>query len=248
MGNFVVLNNSLNKRYLAIDKKCFANLFACEQKLKFYSFKQVGSVRACEVYFDTPNNLLENAGLSVCKISEGNNHFFKVEQIKKTSSLIKNKVFVHKVGAKDKLCDHAFYLTDGLKGLFSLSLSIDVENVIKNAVPKISVSYETSVFKVVSGSGFRCYLCLENILFNNFTTKRKEEKQAVLFKNQNLDGYENEFEKFVAEIEKNVKNFVLLEENTYKYAQKITKAIDKKQAKKDAVAMKAKILENKKLD
>lgn len=52
---------------------------ALDRRLPLYSFENQGGSRLRETYFDTPGKLLERAGLTLCKVVEGNKACFIVE-------------------------------------------------------------------------------------------------------------------------------------------------------------------------
>lgn len=228
MGKFVNKQSVGIVKYEAIIKNSFSKVLRLSQILKFYKFQFVENSQSSETFYDTPNDLLYNAGIVLSKVQEGSRVFFKVEQ---SAYLAKNfkhsstKIFVHKIGPKDKLTDHAFYLVDGIRGLYSTSFSIDLEHVIKNAIPKITIQTNSIVYKVISGSGFRCYMAHEQILYKNFITKKKYRSQGMTIKHIGPEQYLDEFNKFNASVEKHCKEFLVIHDNTFEHASKVTKKI-----------------------
>ena len=241
MGKFVEINKKDIVKYQALTDKPFGKIMALEQYLKFYKFQPCGNIKFSEVFYDTPNDMLTKTGILLSRVQEDDKVYFKVAPMKTIKSAPTSKVFAHKVLAKDKLKDHAFYLVDGIKGLFNTPFSIDLENVIKNSVPKIAYYIDSQCIRVISGSGFRSYMCLEDIRYENFDTKRQEKSHGLTVKLDSPAQYMTEFETFNAQIKKHCKDFVEMDDEIFNHIKNMTKKIDPKQARIDAKKAKEKI-------
>jgi len=245
MGYQIKINNSLTKKYEAVNNIAFAKFLGFAQGLKFQKLYYLGKDTCVETYFDTANHLLNHSGIILSRIKEDDNVFFKVESTSSLSNILNKigkEVFVHKVGENDKLADHGFYIKDGITSLFQSSFSIDLDNVIKNAEPKMEVRINADIYDIVSGTGMRAKLALENKTVVNFETNRVYSVQSLTIKlESNPNAYLDEFNKLNDLIQKNCKDFILVDENQFDWATKVTKAISKEQAKKDKKAMKEKI-------
>ncbi|MBQ3494600.1 MAG: hypothetical protein IJA69_04210 [Clostridia bacterium] len=229
MGKFVQKQNFGVEKYEAIIKNSFKKVLALGQVLKFYKFQFAGSLTSSETFYDTAGHILEKAGIILSRIQERDRVFFKVEQsayLKKTFKHTTSKIFTHKVGAKDSIKDHAFYLVDGIRGLYSTSFSVDLENVIKNAVPTITISTKADVYKVISGTGFRCYMAHEEIVYKNFETKKKYQSQGMTIKHLGPEQYLDEFNEFNKAVQKHCKEFLVVHDNTFEHAKNVTKKIE----------------------
>ena len=230
MGCFVKIKSDTTKKYEAVSNTGFKNFLAFARRLKFQKLSYLGKDIAIETYYDTPAHLLNKSGIVLSRFAEGNNIFFKVENttyLSKVLNKLQKEVFVHKVGANDKLSDHAFYIKDGITSLFSTAFSIDLENVIKNAEPKMEVQIVADIYQLASGTGMRAKIALENKTIKNFETKRKYEVQSMTIKlaNDNIEIFKNDFEQFNNLIQKNCKEFLLIDENQFDLATKVTKPI-----------------------
>ncbi len=246
MGKFVKIANKDIVKYEALSNKPFDKIFKLEKILKFYKFQYFGVIRSSEVFYDTPNDLLYKAGVILSRIQEDDRVFFKVSQSSSNKTKIKDqKVFSHKVAPKDTIKDHSFYLVDGIKGLFNTPFNIDLENIIKNSIPKISITITANVYKVISGTGFRAFMCHEDIRYNNHESKRQEKANGMTIKLDSPEQYYPEFQDFNKAIQKHCKEFVEVHDNMYEHAKKITKKIDAKQAKEDIKKVKEQIANSK---
>lgn len=246
MGYFVKINNDTTKKYEAVSSTAFKNFLRFARGLKFQKVSRLGKDVVTETYYDTPAHLLNKSGIILSKFEEGNNIFFKVENtsyLSKVLNKIHKEVFVHKVGANDQLSDHAFYIKDGITSLFSTPFSIDLENVIKNATPKMEVKIVAEIYQVTSGTGMRARVALENKTVKNFETKRKPyEVQSMTVKlyNDTVELFKEDFEEFNNLLQKNCKEFLLVDENQFDFATKVTKPIAPKVKEKKTKADKKK--------
>jgi len=233
MGYFVKINSETTKTYEAVSNTAFKNFLDFAKHLKFQKVVKLGNDIAKETYFDTPAHLLNKSGVVLSRFQEGSNVFFKVENasfMSKVLNKMQKEVFVHKVGANDKLTDHGFYIKDGITSLFSTAFSIDLENVVKSAEPKMEVEIRADIYQLTSGTGMKAKIALENKFVRNLETKRKYEVQGLTVKleSENIALYKEEFEKLNALIQKNCKEFLLIDENQFDFASKVTKAIPPK--------------------
>lgn len=242
MGKFVELSNKGIVKYEALTDKPFEKVFALERILKFYKFQYFGQVRTSEIFYDTPNDLLNKAGLTLSKIQEDDRVFFKVCQVSDSKTALSHqKIFSHRVGVKDTLADHAFYLVDGIRGIFSSPFYIDLEHVIQNAVPKVGIFTSANVYKVMSGTGFRSFMGMEQTTYNNYETKRQQKLEGLTVKLDGPDQYMDEFIDFNDKLKKYCKSFIEVNDNLYEHVKTVTRKIDAKQARQDAKKAKEEI-------
>lgn len=233
MGHFVKINSDTTKKYEAVSQTAFKNFLDFANHFRFQKLVRVGDDFAKETYFDTPNHLLNKSGIVLSKFQEGNVVFFKVENasfMSKVLNSLHKEVFVHQVGFNDKLSDHAFYIKDGITSMFSTAFSIDLENVIKSATPKLEVEVSATIYQLTSGTGMRAKIALENKTVRNLETKRRYQVQGLTIKleGENISLFKDEFEKFNLSIQKNCKEFLLIDENQFDFANKVTKALPPK--------------------
>ena len=242
MGYYVRVNNKTTKKYEAVDEKAFKNFLAFARGLKFQKLNYVDGDNCKETYYDTPAHLLTKSGIILSRFEEGSNVFFKVEtatSLSKILNKLNKEVFVHKVGYGDKLSDHAFYIKDGITSLYTTPFSVDLENIINSAIPTMEVVINAQVYEVVSGTGMRARVALENKQVRNFETNRKYKVQSMTLKlTGNTELYANDFNEFNDLIQKNCKDLMPIDESQYDWAVKVTKPIiieKKPKEKKKAV-------------
>lgn len=231
MGNFVQIKTEGVKNYIAITEKPFVKVLMLEKKLNLHRFSMVKQYRTNEVFYDTPGNLLSKAGIVLSKTISPDKSFFKVER---QSSLLKNftrrkeTVFIHEVGAKDSVTDHAFFLVDGIKAIFSTSFTIDLEHVLKEIVPKIVVTSEIDHWTVMSGGGFKGNLYFKKAKIKNYETKRTASFKSMRVELDSAESYMPAFKYLIEQIDKHCKDFVEDPESLYDYCSRVTKPLPPK--------------------
>jgi len=245
MGYQIRINNALTKKYEAVNSVAFSKFLAFAQGLKFQKLYYLGKDTCTETYYDTANHLLNHTGIILSRVKENDNIFFKVEGTSSLSEVLNKigkEVFVHKVGENDNLTDHGFYIKDGITSLFQRTFSIELENVIKNAEPKMEIKINADIYDIVSGTGMRGKLALENKVVINFETNRTYSVQSLTVKlESNPDAYLDEFENLNQLIQKNCKDFILVDEDQFDWANKVTKEVTKEQIKKSKKEFKEKL-------
>lgn len=231
MGNYVNVVKEGTKNYIGLTDKPFSKVLSIEKKLSLHRFSFEGSFNKQIVYYDTDANLLEKAGIILSKTFEPNKCYFKVERqtyLPKSFSRRKEIVFIHEVGPKDKVMDHAFFLSDGIKSLFTIQFTIDLDNVLKNVTPKIVVLSKVTKYKVLSGGGFKAQLYFYSSKIKNLTTKRLADAKLLTVDLDSPMTYLPAFNYFNTQIEKNCKELIPFEEGLYDYCHRVTKPLPEK--------------------
>lgn len=246
MGYFVKVGSETTRKYEMVGESSFKGLLFYLKEMQFHKTTYDGKDIAVETYFDTPENLLAKSGIVLSKFDEENNHFIKVENtafLSKILNKLKKEVFVHKIGANDTLSDHAFYIKDGITALYTTSFSIDLENVIKNAIAYIKVTTRAKIYSVASGTGMRVKVALEDKKIENFGTKRNHVYNSITVKlaNNNKEVFMEEFKKFNELLQKNCKEFIETSENQFEFITKVTKPIEPKIVEKKPEKKKSKV-------
>lgn len=232
MGNYVNVVKEGTRNYIGLTEKPFSKVLSIEKKLSLHRFSYEGSFNKQIVYYDTDSKLLEKAGIILSKTFEPNKCYFKVERqtyLPKSFSRRKEIVFIHEVGQKDRVMDHAFFLSDGIKSLFTIQFTIDLDNVLKNVAPKIVILSKVTKYKVLSGGGFKAQLYFHSSKIRNLTTKRIAEAKLLTVDLDSPMTYLPAFKYFNTQIEKNCKELIPFEESLYDFSHRVTKPLPEKE-------------------
>ena len=245
MGTFIHIKTQGIKNYIAVTEKPLGKVLALEKKLSLHRFSFVKQYKMSEIFFDTPNDLLSKAGIVVSKTITPEKAYFKVERQSfslKQLSRLKETIFIHEVGPRDSVADHAFFLVDGIKALFTTQFTIDLENVLKNLQPIITVNSVMQEWNVLSGGGFKCKIFYKTSKITNIETKRKNEFKSMRLELDCAETYLPAFDYLVDQIDKNCKDFVINTESLFDYCLRLTKPLPekKKLTREEKLALKQK--------
>lgn len=219
------------KNYIGLTDNPFLKVLALEKKLSLHRFSFESAYKSQIIFFDTETNLLEKAGIILSKVVEPEKSYFKVERqtyLPRSFSQRKEVVFIHEVGPRDKVSDHSFFLVDGIISLFTTQFTIDLENVLKNALPKIVIMSKIKKLKVLSGGGFKGTVYFKDSKVKNLVTKRSADMKLLTVELNSSLTYLSSFNFFNEQIEKYCKELVPFNEHIYDYVKRITKPIQPK--------------------
>lgn len=216
------------KYYDVLSKKTFGEIMALDRRLPLYSFENQGGSRLRETYFDTPGKLLERAGLTLCKVVEGNKACFIVEKQFSSSSRLtltrrEEKIFVQDIEPNDDVKKHMTSIIDGVTSMFTTNFSVDLENVLKTVQPKLDILTRYSQLKVFSGNGFKGIINFEEVQFKNYETKKNVERLMMKVQMTSSLTYLSTFDDFNKELQRLCKTIFEINDTKFQIAQRVTK-------------------------
>ena len=229
MGKFIEVSDTGVKTYTLFAKTTINKVIALQGILREYTFIPEDRSVQKEVYLDSANNLLKSAGVILSKSTENNKAQFKVEMERYQTGSKRNtlkraeKVFIHEIGLRDTVKDHMFFLTDGIKQMFTTQFYIDLDNILKTVVPKYEMVSKKSHFKVFSGRGFKGEMIFEEISVKNFDTKRSNSFIMLTIKQISARFDNKDFEDLTAKVEKYCREVLPTSDTKYEIAKRMTK-------------------------
>ena len=215
------------KYYDVLSKKTFGDIAALDRRLPLYSFENQGGSRLRETYFDTPGKLLERAGLTLCKVVEGNKACFIVEKQFSSSSRLtltrrEEKIFVQDIEPNDDVKKHMTSIIDGVTSMFTTNFSVDLENVLKTVQPKLDILTRYSQLKVFSGNGFKGIINFEEVQFKNYETRKNVERLMMKVQMTSSQTFISTFEDFNKELQRLCKTIFEINDTKFQIAQRVT--------------------------
>lgn len=215
------------KYYDVLSKKTFGDIAALDRRLPLYSFENQGGSRLRETYFDTPGKLLTRAGLTLCKVVEGNKACFIVEKQFSSSSRLtlthrEEKIFVQDIEPNDDVKKHMTSIIDGITSMFTTNFSVDLENVLKTVQPKLDILTRYSQLKVFSGNGFKGLINFEEVQFKNYETRKNAERLMMKVQMTSSVAYLSTFDDFNKELQRLCKTIFEINDTKFQIAQRVT--------------------------
>lgn len=228
MGRMESISTLGIKYYDVLSKKTFSDIAALDRRLPLYSFENQGGSKLRETYFDTPGKLLESAGLTLCKIVEGNKAKFIVQKQFSSASRLTiakkdEKVFVHDIEPNDDVKKHMISIIDGITSMFTTNFSVDLENVLKTVKPKLDILTKYSQLKVFSGNGFKGIINFEEVQFKNYETRKNVERLLMKVQMISSPAFISSFDDFNHELERFCKTIFEIHDTKFQIAERVTK-------------------------
>lgn len=233
-----MITDNGEKKLLSITHKLGIDRFAYESKNKWNM-----------TFYDTPDNLLTKTGVLLYRTVENDKHYFKIEKLAflpTVARLRKSEMFMLDIAPKDRPQDQSFYLVNGIQEMFSTQFSIDLENVIRAAKPKLKIDIKGTAYKGFRGDGFKCQVEFQKVVYKNMVTKRKHKAKEFTITQTSGKSFDDEFVDFLKTLEKYCKDILPHKESRYDIGMHKT-TIVKTVAKVDRKAEKEKKKKEKKL-
>ena len=182
-------------------------------------------------FFDTPDNLLTKTGILLYRTMENDKYYFKMEKLNflpSTSRLRKqSNIFTIDAAAHDTPKEQAFYIINGITEMFSTQFFIDLENVVKVAVPKLQVDIVGRAWKGFRGDGFKCIVEFQKVKYKNLVTKRKFSDTECTVSQISGKSFDDEFEDFIGVLERYCKDILPQKTSRYEKGMRMTQVVPK---------------------
>ena len=235
MGNLTNQFQDEVKIFDMLSKRAERKLLAASTQLGLDKFVFEKRTASSITFFDTVDNLLTSTGILLYKTQEGDKFYFKVEKLNflpNVRKLHKAPIFEHEVLAKDTPSSVAFYIINGIAQLFSTQFFIDLEHVVKMAIPKLKIDIQGVGYKGFSGNGFKCAVEFQSLKYHNFETKKKHKNLEAVITHPSSDQLDDDFEVFLERVEKYCKELLPKTMTRYDYGNNVTKIVEKKPKEK----------------
>lgn len=176
-------------------------------------------------FYDTPDNLLTKTGVLLYRTEENEKHYLKIEKLDflpTVARIRKRELFMLEIAPKDKLQDQSFYLVNGIQEMFSTQFSIDLENVIRAAKPKLIIDIKGTAYKGFRGDGFKCQVEFQKVVYKNLVTKRKHKSNEFTITQTSGKSFDDEFLDFLKILEKYCKDILPHTHSRYDIGMRMT--------------------------
>ena len=229
MGKSIEVTDDGVKTYTLFARTTINKVLGLQGVLRDYTFNPESRSIQKEVYLDSSNNLLKSAGVILSKSTENNKAQFRVEMERYQTGSARNslkraeKVFVHDIGVRDSVKDHMFFLTDGIKQMFTTQFYIDLDNILKMVIPKYELTSKKNYFRVFSGRGFKGEMIFEEVVVKNFETKRTNSFLMLTIKQISAKFDNKDFDDLTEKVERYCREVMPTHDTKFEIAKRMTK-------------------------
>ena len=192
--------------------------------LGFYSFRPLSKFMATEVIYDTPNDLLSNAGIVLSKQYEKDRIFFKVRKISYLPNDVKRgskKFELAKCGPRESPKDFALQVATAINNSFSNVFTIDLSEVVKNTIPKLEVEIKGNMYEITGGTGFKGTILFEKVVYKDLLGHKKVKRRGVTFSCPDTPENKEEMQFVLDGIERYCKELIPYKESRFEIAQRL---------------------------
>ena len=192
--------------------------------LGFFSFRPQKNIKAIEIIYDTPNNLLSSAGIVLSKQIDEKGTFFKVRKISKLPTEMRRpsqKFELAKCGSKESPKDFALQVSSAINNSFYNIFTIDLAEVVKKTIPKIEIIVKGEVYEIVGGTGFKGSMMFENVIYKDLITHKKVKRKGVTVAFPSEQIYEKDRQDVLEGIERHCKELIPYKESRFEIASRV---------------------------
>ncbi|MBQ8909093.1 MAG: hypothetical protein IJY90_02250 [Clostridia bacterium] len=210
-----------NYHYVIAGFTRFKDVFKKIKKaMPYYRFGKLPKKKITETFYDNEYNMLSDAGIILSKSATKKDAFFNIRRLSRTLHK-KSKKYKIDSGCQsyDHPRDYAQKIATAIDNMFSASLPIDVENIVKKTKPMIEIILDKTPYEMVCGTGFKGKITHENVTYKDVATGKKVIQESVCLSVPVGDAEETQ--EILRVIERVTPSLVLFKESRFELAQKL---------------------------
>lgn len=236
----------IERRYFVFDKHTIKHLLEKIKNLGTYSLDTKPTKKTVlDLYFDSPNKLLEDNGLILRKRILGAKSILKLKRRFEMPEFfyydgIRQHEREKEINTSDPLSKHLFFLNNALNSMFSSGLKIDTDNIFKSLEVILTIKHKHKIYKVFGYGGLKIEVRHQKMYIKNFQTKRKNKTEIIEIKMVSAENTHQLFEDFIKRIEKHCKEIVYTKDSRLEMALRLTKPLPTRAEKKALLEAKKK--------
>lgn len=198
-----------------------------DDELTYYRIYFEKRLKSVEVIYDTPTNLLSNAGIVLSKEFREGKCYFKVKKISYLPTEFRKpnrKFYNAECSARETPKDYPIQIASAINNAFSNIFTIDLVEVVKQTVPIYEIKIKSDVYKIISGMGLKGSFAFEKITYKDMQSGRKEKRLGVTLSLPEDQRFEKEANEVLSAIERKCKELFFYKESRFEIAQRILRA------------------------
>lgn len=217
----------INHHYEMIRKSQTQVIDKLDAELRFFRIYFDEKFSSIEIIYDTPNNLLTNAGIVLSKLYDGEKYFFRVRKqsylpIELRKNAIK-KYFISTCQPNHTPKDFPLQIASAINDAFQNIFTIDLVDVVKQTIPKYEIKVKGDIYTLASGNGMKGQLVFEKVIYKDFSTGRKVKQNCVNLRLPEGDQFAKEKEEVIDAIDRKCKELLPYSENRFEIARRLLK-------------------------
>lgn len=154
-----------------------------EANLPYYRLSKSADRTSKEIFYDGPNDVLSEAGIILSKHIENNKASLTVRKLSQNSITGKQskKFLLGNCALDEEPSDFSFKIASTIVKLFNSTLSIDLDSLVKQTMPKMDVVVQAEVYDIICGTGYRGIMQHERSIYRDINKGKKVEISGVTF-------------------------------------------------------------------
>ncbi len=165
--------------YAFVGSRTFKGLIEqLDEHLPYYRFSKDKDKSTKEIFYDGPNDVLSEAGIVLSKRIEDNKASLTLRKLSGGQS---RKFPLGECALDEEPSDYSFKIASVIVKAFNSTLSIDLDSLIKQTMPKMEVIVDAEIYQIICGTGFRGSLQHERAVYKDYKTNKKVENTGVTF-------------------------------------------------------------------
>ena len=226
------MNNEIEKKFRVENKNALKQLFSSPYIKNMYEFEMTDVDKVLDVYYDTPQMFLNNAGVLLRTRTVNKNKIITIKYETKQVNVNENsystcKEFEYKIPVTDSIYNYIDVITKNIPFSVYANLKVDLYSVMNSMKPFLVIDHKAQIYHVYSNT-FKCQLIFSELKYvNQLNGKRVKECLIELQAYPKSVNFDKFFE-FAKNIEKSVKPIYPYDKTKFEMGLEITKTIEKK--------------------
>ncbi len=221
------MNNEIEKKYRIDNAKAFNKMMANPLIKDNYEFDLLNTAKVFDVYYDTKELFLKNAGVYIRTRTIDKNKIITIKtNVKnidtKFGAYLTCNEFTYKIPASDSIFNHIDVVVKNIPFSVYANLKIDLSTVINNMRPYMAVETKSYKYHVYSNS-LKCEMYFTELKYINQTNLKRKKDCFIEVQMQKNDNYLEKFFNFNNRIQKSVKPIFECNQTKFDLALELTK-------------------------
>lgn len=226
------MHNEIEKKFRVDNKKAINQFFSSPIIFNNYEFSLTSEEKVLDVYYDTPEMFLNNAGVLIRTRTIGKNKNITIKTETKMVSTADGtystcKEFNYKIPHTDSIYNYIDVITKNIPFNVYATLKLDLATVLNSMRPFLVIEQKSSCYHVHSNM-FKCQFIYSEVKYINQQNGKKEKE--YLFELQSYPTNVNlpKFFEFAKRIERSVKPIYNFDKTKFEMGLELTKTKAKK--------------------